>query len=256
MTGIQHFLPPAGASTVIRFQEWPGGDAAPLTAGEVQVWMGTVPADEDELIRLARHLNLEERHRAGQFSVDLPRREFILGRAMGRQLLGAALRVEPVDLRFDRLVHGKPCLYPAMGDHDLRFNLSHSGGRVVVALAVGREVGVDLEWIHGLEDWNDISARIFSPRELAELHALPIAQQRQAFFNGWTRKEAWLKATGEGLTDALTAIEISLAPGRPPEWLALPGGWEAMRRWSVQDIPLPEGFAGAVVYENMISRTR
>jgi len=255
MTGIQHCPPPGGASVHIQFQEWPGGDAVPLTVGDVQVWMGRVPVDEDELIQLARQLSLEERDRAGRIAVDLPRREFILGRAMARKLVGEALQVDPGDVKFDRRIHGKPCLYPATVDHPLRFNVSHSGGRVVVALAVGREVGVDLEWIHGLEEWNDISARIFSRRERAELHALPVSLQRQAFFNGWTRKEAWLKATGEGLTEALPAIEVTLAPGRPPEWLALPGGWDVMRQWSIQDIPLPEGFAGAVVYEHLISRT-
>jgi len=235
--------------------EWAAGSPLPVSLlglldEEIQLWMACVPANDEGLAKLSHCLIPDERARAGRFSHHDARREFVFARIFLRKLLGECLQVNPATLEFEIQAQGKPCLRASGANRELRFNLSHSGERVVIALARGREVGVDIEWIHGLEDWQGISDRIFSPRELAELHALPRSQQRQACFNGWTRKEAWLKATGEGLTDALPAIEVTLAPDRPPEWLGLPGGRDAMQRWSVRDIALPEGFAGAVVYEN------
>jgi 4'-phosphopantetheinyl transferase len=120
---------------------------------------------------------------------------------------------------------------------------------VAIALVRGREVGVDIESLHRLDDWLLMARRIFSPRELGELRSLPEPQQRKAFFNGWTRKEAYLKATGEGLTDALPIIEVTVAPGKEPELLGLPTGPEAALQWGIRVIPLPPDFAGAVVFE-------
>src|SRR5881396_1588507 len=106
-------------------------------------------------------------------------------------------------------------------------------------LAHGREVGVDLESIHRLDYWSLLAERIFSSRELCELRALPGSKQREAFFNGWTRKEAYLKATSEGLTDDLPAIEVTLVPGQKPQLLRLPAGLEGAHQWAIQGIPLP-----------------
>jgi 4'-phosphopantetheinyl transferase len=240
----------------VTFREWDDSDSARRAAvslgrDEVQVWTAAVPTDEAELHELARLLSADERQRAEKFTVSGPRRQYVFGRAWLRQLLGACLAVGPVALVFDCHPRGKPRLSQAVRKTDVRFNLSHSGRRVVVALARGREVGVDLELIQPWDDWPLLAERVFSPRELAELRSLPQSQQPAAFFHGWTRKEAWLKATGEGLTDALAAIEVTLAPGKPPEWLALPGGPPAVRRWALRDLPLPVDFAGAVVFENV-----
>ena len=132
----------------------------------------------------------------------------------------------------------------------LHFNLSHSGQMVAIALTRKRAIGVDIELIHHLDDWSLLAGRIFSPRELRELHSLPKMQQREAFFNGWTRKEACLKAMGEGLTDALQTIEVTLTSGQKPEILGLPAGPEAAGRWDLHAIPLPPDYAGAVVFQN------
>ena len=238
----------------ILFRNWDGSArarraAAALGSDEVQVWLATATPDEADLTTLVRVLNPDERRRAEQFSVGEPRRQFVFGRAVLRQLLGACLNVEPATLAFGRQPRGKPFLTrPALAG-DLRFNLSHSGGMVAIALARGREVGVDIESIQRLDDWMLLAGRIFSSRELGELFSLPKSQQREAFFNGWTRKEACLKATGEGLSDDLPTIEVTLAPGKESELLGLPAGPEAARRWEIHAIPLPPGFAGAVVFE-------
>lgn len=221
-----------------------------INSAEIQLWLATVGPDE-RVTALESSLTPQELARASRLSVHYPRQEFVTGRATLRQILGAFLNVEPVAVGLAASTHGKPCLAGEHRPSSLQFNLSHSRGRVMIALARGREVGVDLEWMHGVDDWNLLADRVLSSRELAELRGLPLAQQREAFYNGWTRKEAWLKATGEGLMNDLSAIEVTIAPGRPPEWLGLPGGAAAMRRWTVREVPLTEGFAGAVVYENI-----
>ena len=237
----------------ISFCEWEDsasarGAAAALRRDHVQVWTAALPADEAELTALTRTLSPAERVRAERFRVPEPRRQFVFGRALLRQLLGACLNLEPAAMAFGSEPRGKPFVEQSALDGDVRFNLSHSGPLVAVGLARGRDVGIDLEWIHHLADWSLLAARIFSARELDELHALPELQQREAFFNGWTRKEAYLKATGEGLTDALPAIEVTLAPGQEPKLLRLAGDAEAARRWTIRAIPLPAGFAGAVAF--------
>lgn len=173
------------------------------------------------------------------------------GRAVLRQLAGAILKVDPTELVFGYEPSGKPFLRHRPSDHDLRFNLSHSGRLVAVAMARGREVGVDIESIHSVDDWSLLTGRIFSGRELAELNALPASRQRQAFFNGWTRKEAYLKATGEGLSDALPSIEVTLAPENEPQLIGLPASSGATRRWAIRGLPMPHDYAGAVVFEDL-----
>lgn len=222
--------------------------AASLGKGELQVWIAATPSDEADVMAFASLLSPDERARAERFIVSEPRHQFIFGRALLRQLLGACLSLDPTALVFGYQSRGKPFLVPP-AHGDLRFNLSHSGRIVVIALARGREVGVDIESIQRLDDWLLLAGRIFSTRELCELRSLPEPQQREAFFNGWTRKEAYLKATGEGLTDALPAIEVTLGAGKESELLGLPTGLEAVNQWAIRALPLPPDFAGAVVFE-------
>ena len=228
--------------------------AAALGLDDVQVWIATAPPAEADLSALACLLSPDERARADRFAVSEPRRQFVFGRALLRQLVGACATVDPVTLAFDRAPRGKPFLSQPVVNGDLRFNLSHSGRIVAIALARGRDVGVDIEAIACQGDWRLLAERIFSPRELRELHALPTRQQPQAFFDGWTRKEAYLKATGEGLTEALTAIEVTLAPGREPELLRVPAGTEGGSRWTLRVVPLPPGYAGTVAFEKSYRR--
>ena len=237
----------------ISFHEWVNSvlarhSASTLGRDEVQVWMASTPSDQTDFAEFACLLSQDERVRSERFRVREPCFQFVFGRALLRQLLGTCLNIEPVKLAIGYQPRGKPFLPQPLLNGDLRFNLSHSGRILAIALARGREVGVDLESIHHLDDWPVLSERIFSPRELCELRALPKPQQRKAFFNGWTRKEAYLKATGEGLRDDLAAVEVSLSRG-DPQLLALPTGPETVRQWEIRSIPLPPDFTGAVVFE-------
>jgi 4'-phosphopantetheinyl transferase len=236
----------------IEFHEWDNFIsshclAASLPEDEIQIWFAVLRSFEDDLIELAHSLSLDEQNRAGRFLVEEPRRQFITGRGVLRQLLGACLDIAPTALSFSYQPQGKPFLDQPSG-RDLFFNLSHSERFVIIALARNREVGVDVEWLDGRSDWSLLAERIFSPRELAELRSLPALEQRQAFFNGWTRKEAYLKATGEGLIDNLSDIEVTLTPEQEPRLLGLPTGAEDARTWALRTIPLASDFAGAIVF--------
>lgn len=238
----------------LAFREWDNSASAQRAAAalgddEVQLWIAEVPAAGVDLTPHFCLLSPDERERAARFGVLEARRQFVFGRAFLRQLLGACLRIDPAAVALVYQPRGKPVVAQATAGKNLRFNLSHSGCLVAMALAWGREVGVDIEQLQHLDDCELLAERIFSTRELCELRALPKPLQQEAFFNGWTRKEAYLKATGEGLTDALPAIEVTLAPGKPPELLGLPVGPEAMRQWAIQAIPMPPGCVGAVVFE-------
>ncbi len=247
-------MPAAPLPIPVSFHDWDDSSrarrcAASLGHNHVQVWMAKRPADEADLADLARLLSADEIARARRLTVTEARRRFVFGRALLRQLLGACLEVAPATMAIGYGPHGKPRLGRDCAGAELRFNLSHSRSRVALALAHGRDVGIDIEWIDARRDWVPLAARIFSPRELAEWHALAPSQQPAAFFQGWTRKEAYLKATGAGLTDALPAIEVTLAPGHLPALLSVPAGPEAARQWALHSIAIAPEFAGAVVFD-------
>lgn len=223
----------------------------PVAPGDedVHVWLGTVPVDPAEISAYARLLDGPERLRAERFIGMEARNEFVFGRALLRLLLGRALRVDPTEVAIGYEARGKPRLISGSAEGDIRFNLAHSNSLVVIALAKGREVGVDVEWIGRTVDWPLIAERVFSASELGGVLALPPEQQELAFFAGWTRKEAYLKATGEGLTDEISDIECTFAPGNPAELLRLPGADVEAVSWEIHEIPLPGGFVGALVVE-------
>lgn len=238
----------------ITSREWDGSDsaraaAAALGPDEIQIWRVPVPPGRNALDVLAVGLSPAEHERARRFRVEPARGQFVVGRVALRQMLGACLNVETAALTIAYQPSGKPYLDARRWQTDVRFNVSHSGSWVVIALTRAREVGVDIEAMERVADWQLLAGRVFSPGELSGLLALPEPQQREAFYQGWTCKEAYLKATGEGLTDALTEIEVSLGPNQEPELRALPAGAGDPRRWTLRAIPMPAGYAGAVVFE-------
>ena len=223
--------------------------AASLSGHEVQIWLATVPGDATDLTEIAGSLSLGERQRAARMQALEAQRQFIVGRGCLREVLAAALDAHPAALSFEMGARGKPALASTRCGGDLRFNLAHSGARVAIAITYGRDVGVDIERIEPHIDWPALAARVFAPRELSRLAALGEDQRRLAFYQGWTRKEAYCKATGEGLSDALCELEVNLAPGADAQLLALPAGPNKFRRWAIWELAVGPDFAGAVVAE-------
>lgn len=220
-----------------------------LDTASVHLWRATLDLDEREAGRLAALLSEDEQARAARLRVPLARQRFVAGRGLLRHLLGVYLEVAPQSLRFAYRPHGKPYLHPDLGAPDVRFNLSHSQGLALFAFAAGREVGVDLEVIRSDRDHAKLASRFFSAREVQALQALEPGDRMAGFFRCWTRKEAYLKARGEGLAIPLDSFSVSVAPGEPVCLLGVEGAPAETDRWRMTNLDPAPGYAAALAVE-------
>ena len=194
-------------------------------------------------------LSAAERQRADRFAFDRDRRRFIVARAQLRRLLAARLGVRAESVELVHGPRGKPALSRRFADSDLRFNVSHSEDVAVYAFAPGREIGVDVEAIRMLPDAEDIAARFFSRCEYEAYRALDPRDRPLGFFNCWTRKEAFIKARGDGLHYPLDRFDVSLAPGEPANILRVEGTRGEDCEWTLDSFVPEAGFIGAVVVQ-------
>ena len=220
-------------------------EARPLPRGEVHIW-----AAELDVPRSHAALSPAERTRAAEFRVDLGGRRYAASRAVLRTLLGAYAGVDPAALRFEYGTGGKPSIAAQSGDARLHFNASHCGSLAVYAFTRDAEVGVDVELVQPSTDLEDIAYKCFSPNEAAALRLLPAELRPRAFFDCWTRKEAYIKANGDGLCCALDQFDVTLAPDETPRVVSVAGDEAVGARWTMWSFePLP-GFAAAVAIES------
>ncbi|MEX1118677.1 MAG: 4'-phosphopantetheinyl transferase superfamily protein [Terrimicrobiaceae bacterium] len=218
--------------------------------GPVHVWIAQGPDAAADMSADLQLLDGSERLRAERFTAISSRREFVFGRALLRRILGACLKIEPAHVPFHYGPRGKPQIGGRFAGAGWSFNLAHSHALVVIALSWGRLVGVDLEWMGRDVDWPLVARRVFSSSEQSEVRALPEDEQRLAYFTAWTRKEAYLKATGEGLTDEISGIEVTMDPAKPAAFVRLPQSTSRSKPWDIHSLPLPSDFAGALVVES------
>lgn len=217
-----------------------------LGEGEVHLWSISLDPPGDLLEQLGRALSPDEWERAQRFRFEIHRRRFVAGRGSLRHLLAAYRGEDPAALRFTYGPRGKPEL---VGAGDLAFNLSHSEDLGLLGLVRGPAIGVDVEYLKEMSDLEQIASRFFSAEENAELARVPAEQKKQAFFNCWTRKEAYLKAVGEGLAAPLDSFVVTLTPGAPPRMLSLEGDRRRAERWFYHHLVPAEGYVGAVTLE-------
>jgi 4'-phosphopantetheinyl transferase len=210
---------------------------------EIHVWHAELDREEKVLGRLESSLSPEENARADRFHFVNDRNRFVVARGLLRELLGKYLQQAPPDLEFSYGQHGKPSLSGRNASSGLFFNLSHSAGLVVYAIARERNLGIDVEHVRPESAGEDIAKRFFSACEVNELQTLPPEERVQGFFHCWTRKEAYLKATGMGLQIPLDSFAVSLLPGEPAQFL---DGVEP--RWHLAAHHPAEGYVAAVVY--------
>lgn len=187
-----------------------------------------------------------ERARASRFAFARDARRFIVGRARLRQLLAARLDVRPESVELAYGTRGKPALANCARDGDLRFNLSHRDDVAVYVLAFGREVGIDVEAVRTIPDADAIAARWFSHGEHDAYQALDPREKALGFFNCWTRKEAFVKALGDGLSYGLDRFEVSLAPGEPAKLLRVEDTPGADCGWSLESFSPAAGYVAAI----------
>ena len=189
----------------------------------------------------------DETTRAGRFRFEHLQRSFILARASLRMLLGHYLDSPPGDIQFSYGAKGKPSLAVSAR---VQFNMSHSRDLAMFAFTLDCEIGVDVEAIRPMPDIDDIAKRFFSGDETAELMSLPADERARAFFLCWTRKEAYIKATGEGLSTPLGDFRVTLRPGEPARMLYLSNDPSAAQAWTLHDLAPDPGYAGALAYRD------
>lgn len=219
----------------------------------IQIWKAQLDSlSTEEIAKLEISLDSSERLRAARFHFEQDRKHYIGSRGLLRHLIGGHLNVAPATLIFEYGAHGKPALTAAFShDKTLCFNLSHSAGWAMFALAWDREVGIDLESNARLQrDHNELlglASRILSEGELVVWKALPNNAAREAaFLRAWTRKEAYAKARGQGLFANLTSVEVILDAAAPNSSLILHSSEKGVNDWILHDLSAPGGFAAAV----------
>jgi 4'-phosphopantetheinyl transferase len=191
---------------------------------------------------------LGERERAARFVFPEVRRAFVQGRLFLRRALGRILERDPASLAFSLEGNGKPVL----NERALAFNLSHSGGEAVLAFSPTGPVGVDIEIVERQRDLEGLAQRYFAAEEYAALMTLPSDQRAAAFYRCWTRKEAFIKALGEGLSHPLDAFAVTFVEQAPPTFVRLDRGETSA--WRLFDLDVGGRFAGAVVVPSSITR--
>jgi 4'-phosphopantetheinyl transferase len=220
-----------------------------LKPGEIHVWWVRLDPPAADVERLGRSLSADEWERAHRFRFEQHRRQYVVGRGALRALLAAYLGSRPEAVRFRYGHRGKPFLAAPLDAGGLQFNLSNSDERALAGFVVGPEIGVDIEYLKRMSDCEQISERFFSASERAVLRSIPGPAKEEAFFNCWTRKEAYLKAVGEGLAVALDSFDVTLAPGEPPRMLTLDGDAERASRWFFHHLRPAEDYIGAVAID-------
>jgi 4'-phosphopantetheinyl transferase len=220
-----------------------------LPPEEVHVWRASLDRSEKETQQLERTLAVEERARAERLMLPRSRHYFIVGRGLLRAILGNYLNCLPQTLHLEYSPQGKPALIGLREAKELHFNVAHSNGLVLFAVAWNRAVGVDLEYVRADLTESRIAQRFFSPRENAGLSGLPVQQRREAFYTCWTRKEAYLKARGVGLTLPLDQFDVSVAPGEAPVLLATRDDPQEAGRWTLCDLAPGPGYRGSLAVE-------
>jgi 4'-phosphopantetheinyl transferase len=216
---------------------------------EVHIWLAWLDVEPQERTRLRSYLNKDEVSRAERFVFPRDRDHFIVARGRLRELFGKYLNRPPSVVQFKTGPYGKLSL---LDDRDpLRFNLSHSHGLALYGFCLGSELGIDTEKIRPGFAGEEIAERYFSAVEQRELAEVPEELRDTAFFLCWTRKEAYIKAHGDGLQIALDSFDVSLKPDEPAMLRSADSG-----RWSVRSFtPAPE-FVAAIIVEGEIQSTR
>lgn len=213
---------------------------------DVDVWC--IPLKQPPYVvgRLQRLLSRDEHRRARRFRFEKHREGFVVARGALREILGGYLTAQPEELSFVYNRWGKPSLADEPPRTPIRFNVSHSGGLCLIAVTCCVEVGIDLEMIREDVEREKVAELFFSPRERKILRELPASLKRTAFFDCWTRKEAYVKGLGAGVSVPLDRFDVSLVPGEPASLLHVEWDPEEASRWYLCELNLGFGYAATL----------
>jgi 4'-phosphopantetheinyl transferase len=221
-----------------------------ILSNQVHIWKADVHSFQRSLDFLTPWLSEEETQRGQRYLAADVRDRFLTARGLLRGILAIYTSYAPADIQFAASLHGKPYLsFP--GQAGLEFSLSHSSGIILVAVTSGLPVGIDVETMQQEIDLGLISSKYFSELENQSIHDLPQTLQKQAFFNCWTRKEAYLKGLGVGLTAPLHDFSVTVAPHEPARLInTLPGDCEG-GAWQIVAIEPGPGYAAAAAVQSV-----
>ncbi|HEV2987693.1 MAG TPA: 4'-phosphopantetheinyl transferase superfamily protein [Candidatus Angelobacter sp.] len=220
-----------------------------LQPEEVHIWRVNLVQPDPVIARCRELLPPDEIARAERFYFERDRRRFLVSHAMVRTVLGRYLALEPLEVRFVQGEKGKPDLVPEQNSLGLTFNLSHSGEFALMGVSIQLIMGIDIELIRTDFGGQEIAERFFSQYEVATLLSLPQHQRAEAFFYCWTRKEAYIKAQGEGLSLPLDSFDVTFAPGTEPALLRVADHPNEVARWKLYDIDAGPGYKAALMIE-------
>lgn len=224
-----------------------------LEPGEIHIWRVCLDRERASARGFFEVLSADEKQKAGKYHFEQDRDNFVVARGILRQMLGGYLDMPPGEIRFSYSQYGKPALDFGMNANGLRFNVSHSNGLALYAVAREQEVGIDIECIDESFAIRPVAATCFSPSEMSVLDELPSDRQPAAFFSGWTRKEAYVKAVGEGVSMPLQEITVSLLPDDLQISMAANDRSEA-RNWCLVTLPFDSDYAAALAVEESIGK--
>lgn len=220
-----------------------------LADNEVHVWFVTLKQPPEMRLHLMETLADDEIARANRFRFEKNRRHFIVARGVLRDILSRYVQRTPHELKFEANPYGKPLLLIPANGRKLSFNLSHSGNYALYAVMYDRQIGVDIEQIRSDFGGNEIARRFFSRKEVEALQTLPEEVQKEAFFACWTRKEAFIKAKGKGLSIPLEQFDVTLRPSEPVRLLQTRWDTEEAGKWSLQSLSVAPDYAAAIAVE-------
>jgi 4'-phosphopantetheinyl transferase len=227
--------------------EWNTSQKRPqLGSDEVHLWRAALDIPSEDCARIRAVLSSDEKARADRFRFDRDRCRFVVARGFLRAILSLYLDCAPHQVHFSYSEYGRPSLGGSHADFQLNFNLAHSGSLVLYGITRRQAIGVDLELIRFDFELEQVARRFFSPEEAGCLLSLPADARRKAFFDCWTRKEAFIKAKGMGFSLLLDQFDVSLLPGEPAALLETKWDKTESSYWSLRGIDVHPDYAAAV----------
>jgi 4'-phosphopantetheinyl transferase len=220
-----------------------------LGDAEAHLWVVALDHVPETLPGFRSVLSPDEQQRASRFLRAVDAQRYMAARASLRSLLGAYVGMEPGQIQFAYDRFGKPCLAPEANAALVHFSISHSAELALFGFVRGHRIGIDVERVRGNVDIANLAKRFFSPNESEKIRSLSSGQQLEAFFCCWTRKEAYLKGRGEGISFGLDRVEVSLSPGEPATILSVLDDPDVSRHWTLEHLVPAPGYLGAAAVE-------
>jgi 4'-phosphopantetheinyl transferase len=224
-----------------------------LSEDEAHVWRADLALNECFQNSFLKLLSPDEKNRAKKFRFAKDSQNFIVARGILRSLISKYLEINPAEVSFRYSDFGKPSI---ANNHSLQFNISHSQNIALFAFTKKFNIGVDVEFVNPDVEVKEIAASFFSKNEIKNLLALPEQQQTLGFFYCWTRKEAFIKAVGEGLSFPLDKFEVSVEPNKPVKLLATYRQPKDVSKWSIYSLSPEANFVGGLVIEGLVEKVK